>query len=65
MMKNLREAPLFCNINTYPNLDLSKLSNTAKNLTKNIVFLDISKSAGNDRTIRARYQELIDAWKNT
>jgi hypothetical protein len=40
------------------------LSGSEKNLTKNIVFLDISKSAGADKKVKKRYQELIDTWKN-
>lgn len=59
-----KDITSFCSINTYPNLDMSQFENTNKNLTKNIVFLDISKSAGKDKQIKKRYQELINTWKN-
>ncbi len=37
---------MYCSVNTYPNIDMSKLGTSEKKLTKNIVFLDISKSVG-------------------
>ena len=41
------------------------MSGMSTNLTKNIVFLDISKSIGDAPKIKKRYQELVDYWKNS
>jgi hypothetical protein len=60
----LKDSLGYCAINTYEGLDISKLKTGEKNLTKNIVFLDISQSAGKENTTKKRYQELIDTWKN-
>lgn len=59
-----KDVGSFCSVNTYPNIDMSKFGTLEKKLTKNIVFLDISKSAWEDKKIKVRYQELINAWKN-
>jgi Vault protein inter-alpha-trypsin domain len=54
----------YCNANLYPTLNINKFTQAEKNLTKNIVFFDISGSAGKKSGIKERYQSLVDAWKN-
>ena len=60
----LKESLSYCAINTYEGFDMKSLPSSEKKITKNIVFLDISKSAGSDKKVKKRYQELIDTWKN-
>lgn len=55
---------MYCSTNSYPNMDPKQYSIIEKNLSKNIVFFDISKSVENSAKIKKRYQTLIDAWKN-
>jgi hypothetical protein len=60
----LKDNLSYCAINTYEGFDMKTFSGSEKKITKNIVFLDISKSAGSDKKVKKRYQELIDTWKN-